>query len=123
MGSRSGERFAQTVKPHLRNDDLFARAGGEEFWLLLPGVGLGAAKEIGERLRAAVEATEVVYDGKPLRVTVSVGVAGLMLGDVASAITRADRALYVAKAQGRNRVVVSDERVATAVPPVDGFRG
>lgn len=117
------QSFAQTVKPHLRKDDLFARAGGEEFWLLLPGVGLGAAKEIGERLRAAVEATEVVYDGKPLRVTVSVGVAGLMLGDVASAITRADRALYVAKAQGRNRVVVSDERVATAVPPVDGFRG
>lgn len=113
------QRFAQTVKPHLRKDDLFARAGGEEFWLLLPGVGPDSAKEVGERLRAAIEAAEVVHDGKRLRVTVSVGVAGVMLGDLSGAITQADRALYAAKAQGRNRVVVSDEHLEAAAGPVD----
>lgn len=117
------QSFAQTVKPYLREDDLFARAGGEEFWLLLPGVDLAVAKEVGERLRAAIEAAEVVHDGKQLYVTVSVGVAGVMLGDIAGAITDADRALYAAKAQGRNRVVVSDEHVAAAAAPVDGLHG
>jgi diguanylate cyclase (GGDEF)-like protein len=102
-------RFAQAVKPHLRKEDLFARAGGEEFWLLLPDTDPGAARTIGERLRAAVEAAEVMYNGKRLHVTVSVGVAALTLGDLSGAITLADRALYAAKVQGRNRVVVAGE--------------
>lgn len=83
--------------------------GGEEFGVLLPGVGPEAACCVAERLRAAIAAMEVPCDdgrGEALRVTVSVGVASCPpYHSVTEVLRAADKALYRAKASGRDRVV------------------
>jgi diguanylate cyclase (GGDEF)-like protein len=90
-------------------EDLVARFGGEELVLLLPGRDLAGAQAIGERLRRGVEAAAMAHPASPVAtyVTVSVGVSACV-PDLAQApeqlIAAADRALYVAKARGRNRV-------------------
>ena len=104
-----------------RDDDLVARFGGEELVLLLPGRDLRAARRIGERLRAAVEAVAMAHPASSVapHVTVSVG-ASVARPEVDAAPERlvdaADRALYAAKERGRNRVV------AAAVREVDTAR-
>ncbi len=89
------------VRAHL---DLVARLGGEEFCVLLPGLGLPEALQVGERLRRAVEALR--FEGREtLRATASLGVAER--GAAASPealLSAADQALYLAKSRGRNRV-------------------
>jgi diguanylate cyclase (GGDEF)-like protein len=98
------------------DEDLVARFGGEEFVLLMPGVSLEAATRLGESLRRDIEAAAMPHlDSRVARcVTVSVGVS-VMVPTMGQSpehlIDAADRALYAAKAQGRNRVV------AQPVPP------
>jgi diguanylate cyclase (GGDEF)-like protein len=91
----------------MRKADTCARMGGEEFCVLLPGASSDAAAVIAERVRVAVEAVSVPgEDQLPTgRLTVSVGVADATEPD--AAIRAADRALYAAKAAGRNRVVTA----------------
>lgn len=96
-----GRVLAETVRPV----DHAYRYGGEEFAVLLPATSGDEAAAVAERLRAAVEATELgplVPDGT--RVTASLGVAAETGDDAASLQRRADEALYEAKAGGRNRV-------------------
>jgi diguanylate cyclase (GGDEF)-like protein len=98
-------RAAYAMRNGLRAFDLVYRIGGEEFVVVLPGAGTGKSVEIAERLRAAV-----AESGPPgIPVTISFGVAsGRGDGLSFSALyERADRALYEAKAAGRNRVVVA----------------
>ena len=97
---------ADSAKSNFREIDLFGRFGGEEFAVILPETDLETALVIAERLRAGVEAVRVVSEADEIRVTVSVGVTESKGGaaDVASLLKRADRALYAAKASGRNRV-------------------
>jgi diguanylate cyclase (GGDEF)-like protein len=94
----------------LRQSDVFARFGGEEFVCLLPETDLAAALVAAERLRAAVEATPLAAPGgEALRVTVSVGVAHRGAGEDGSLdglLARADAAMYASKDRGRNRVSV-----------------
>jgi diguanylate cyclase (GGDEF)-like protein len=93
----------------LRQSDMLARFGGEEFAVLLPGAGDPVAHAVAERLRAAVASTPLALQGgqTPERVTVSLGLAFLRAGDDPTQLLgRADRALYRAKAAGRDRVVV-----------------
>ncbi len=98
---------AACMRGIVRPTDLVSRYGGEEFAILLPGAALNNAREVAERLRAAVGDTPIDYlDGQRLpSVTVSVG-AALMPDDATpqSFVAAADRALYGAKAAGRNRV-------------------
>lgn len=85
------------------------RYGGEEMSILLPRTPLDGARIVAEKIRKAVEAKTFRFGGKPVKVTVSVGVAHFMpTMSVPEALVReADKALYAAKTTGRNRVVVA----------------
>ena len=102
-GDRVLRHTAIVIREQLRAFDLAYRVGGEEFLILLPGSDLEEAVVLAGRLCRAVTAEEV--DG--LRVTISCGAAALPRGstfDFGSTFEAADRALYEAKAEGRNRV-------------------
>ncbi len=93
---------------HIRPKDIFGRYGGEEFVILLGNTNATNAGLIAERIRAAIEAHPFIYDGKRLPVTASLGVAELRT-DIDSATTllkAADKALYHAKQNGRNKVTI-----------------
>ena len=109
-GHPTGDRvlgaFAQEALATLRGTDVLARWGGEEFMLLMPDTPLTAARLSVERLRTRVEAMRVEHADGPLAFTLSAGVVELLRGEPpVDAIARADRALYQAKQQGRNKVV------------------
>lgn len=104
------------IKSSVREYDIPNRYGGEEFIILLPSTKVDEAYAVAERLRRAVEATTVdVPDEKgngiafTLKVTISLGVYQYREGDEADELYQnADKALYVAKESGRNRVVIND---------------
>ena len=94
-----------------RGDDIACRFGGEEFVVLLPGAIASAAQKRAEEIRAAIEAVKLRYaDGDLPRITISVGVATYPeAGDAPLEVLKvADTALYEAKKQGRNRVVLAN---------------
>ncbi|MBU1001306.1 MAG: sensor domain-containing diguanylate cyclase [Proteobacteria bacterium] len=95
----------------LRTTDFAARYGGEEFAVILPHTGEEQAWLLAERLRRKVEKLNLKHDGKVLSVTTSIGVASLSATSFSrnpDLIKAADRALYLAKASGRNMVCTSD---------------
>ena len=102
-------RVARTVRAHLRESDVFARYGGEEFVILLPRTGTSEAVVAAERIRNAIADDATVTSQGVRVVTISSGVAELLAGDdsLDLLIQRADRALYVAKRQGRNRTILA----------------
>jgi diguanylate cyclase len=112
-GHPVGDEVLRTFSHHapqaLRGTDIVSRWGGEEFVLLLPEASLGSARIGVERLCGRVAATPMTHlSGVPIRVTVSVGLTEHIAGEsVTQTLERADRALYEAKAQGRNRTVVA----------------
>ncbi|WIJ26316.1 sensor domain-containing diguanylate cyclase [Devosia sp. RR2S18] len=91
----------------IRTTDKLARFGGEEFVVMLREVDPPTAWSLAERMRRQIADTPVDYRGSPVHVTVSIGVAIVSMSDrdTGDAVERADRALYGAKAMGRNRVV------------------
>jgi diguanylate cyclase (GGDEF)-like protein len=101
-------RFAQTLTNELRQNDVLARFGGEEFLLLLPMTSSIDAKPLIERLRDIIEQQSYVFAGNTLNVTASFGIAEYRKNDtVELLLERADQALYQAKMGGRNRVSLS----------------
>jgi diguanylate cyclase (GGDEF)-like protein len=100
---------SQVLRRELQATDLLGRYGGEEFVIVLPGRNGDDARQLGERIRAAIELLRVDWEGKPIRLTVSVGVATRLPREQepAAAVARADQALYAAKRSGRNRVNVA----------------
>jgi diguanylate cyclase (GGDEF)-like protein len=100
---RLAELFARTF----RQIDVSARIGGEEFAVLLPSTDIHAAELVANRLRLAVMEAPIMVDGVAIACTVSGGVATMdtEVTSVADLLERADRALYAAKAAGRNRIV------------------
>jgi diguanylate cyclase (GGDEF)-like protein len=95
----------------LRTEDVFARFGGEEFAVILRGISLAGAKKLGERLRISLENNPILADKQAVPVTLSGGCASLGCTETRTPeemIRIADRRLYLAKAQGRNRVVAQD---------------
>jgi diguanylate cyclase (GGDEF)-like protein len=98
--------FAISVFANIRSIDRFGRFGGEEFLLVLPGAPCEQAARIVDRLRAIIAELDWSAFSPGMRVTVSAGLATLRTDENPDAIlARADRALYEAKAQGRNRIV------------------
>ena len=105
---------AEVLRRVLRKGDVPARYGGEEFVVMLPGASEAVAQQIAERLRATLEQAAIEYAGATLKVTASVGLAvwpdnGAQADELLAA---ADRALYAAKAGGRNQVVCAPRTVA-----------
>lgn len=91
----------------MRDIDLVARIGGEEFGVFLPGLDLAQALAIAERIRAAVEAVEFKPTGERYRLSLSIGGVTFMPPATFSQLYRsADRRLYAAKHAGRNRVEI-----------------
>jgi diguanylate cyclase (GGDEF)-like protein len=101
--------FSDTVRACIRNDDLFARIGGEEFVVVLPDSSAESAQHMAERICAEVAALEFSAHDSPVKVkvTVSAGVGASREPQVFPALMRiADQALYEAKRLGRNQVQV-----------------
>jgi diguanylate cyclase len=110
FGHEAGDRLLRGVADlfarNKRTEDFLARIGGEEFVLLLPMTTLEAAAAVAEKLRSAVEAAAFRHHGEPVKVTISAGITDFRAGDTPTSVyERADRALYQAKQQGRNRCV------------------
>ena len=107
-GDRALQAFAGTVRAHVRDTDVLARWGGEEFVLMLCDTDLDDARALLERIRQAVQALAIAHATGTLHMTVSAGIALHSTSDtVVHTLERADQALYAAKALGRNRVVVA----------------
>jgi diguanylate cyclase (GGDEF)-like protein len=95
----------------IRENDFFARTGGEEFCLLLLGSNLKVASEVAQRIRATLEAHQFVFEGNQIPITISAGVAVKSEHDQdwEQTFDRSDKALYVSKNTGRNRVTVAEK--------------
>ena len=107
VGDRVLKGFAAQLQEIVRGGDLLCRLGGEEFVVVMPEVDMNQAARIAERARRITESREFMVDGAAgsVSVTVSIGLAEWREnGDAAELYRRADRALYLSKAAGRNRV-------------------
>jgi len=97
--------FAALVRGECRQEDLAVRFGGEEFLILMPQTTAEQARVLAERIRQRLETLNIL--GNDYRITVSIGIAELGSADTQDALLkRADVALYRAKEEGRNRVVI-----------------
>lgn len=102
---------AEAIVDELREYDLAARFGGEEFALLLPGTGLGQATHVAERIRSRVASLKFEGSLKQVNITISLGVATgphHAIRENDDLLRLSDDALYAAKREGRNRVVIAD---------------
>lgn len=115
------ERVAGLILNQIRVEDMLARYGGEEFIIVLRETPVGGAEVLAERIRRAVaEAVIEISPEQTLRVTLSAGCASLACSSGAGAgqlLEIADRRLYLAKQQGRNRVVGALPRLRSIPPP------
>ena len=100
---------AAAIVGAVRTEDFVARYGGEEFVIVARDIAAPAACALAERVRQTVAAGKVTYGEKDIRVTVSSGVASLVeageVRDRTTLLQAADRRLYVAKREGRDRVI------------------
>jgi diguanylate cyclase (GGDEF)-like protein len=108
--------FVDVVHDNIRPTDFLFRVGGEEFCCLLPHAGTAQAQRVAERVRRQFEAATVDVAGTPVKATVSLGIASTdSFGyDLDTLMRRADMAVYAAKQQGRNRVVVATANEAAS---------
>jgi len=101
-------RFSQIIKSCLRANDSAYRYGGEEFTVILPETGGERAKLVAQRIRKSLEAENFMpKPGKEVKITISIGVTQYFAKEeLSSFIQRADKAMYLSKQSGRNRVSV-----------------
>ncbi len=107
FGDQVLQAFADGWRAQLRSSDILARYGGEEFVLLLPDTDPGEARTMLDRARATVATMTLHAGATPVALTFSAGLAQALPGDdVDSLLGRADKALYQAKAAGRDQIVL-----------------
>ena len=111
FGDELLKEFANALRAAARDSDVAARWGGEEFALILPGTGAEGGLRLAERVRELVESRLVqAADGSNVGITGSFGVASFPESEeLGELIAAADSALYAAKREGKNRVVISAE--------------
>ncbi len=114
-GHKAGDKvlqvFSQSCKSIVRSTDTFARVGGEEFCFLLEQTSRDHTLEVANRLKAMIANLEILLDnGESIQITISIGCSLVKESDsnIDDAYIRADRALYQAKENGRNRVEIID---------------
>ena len=116
-GHEAGNRLLKLtvtcVQQGLRETDVFARYGGDEFVVLLPQTSADGAFEVAERIRKTIAGMPLDTQGKKVSTTVSIGIAAFPIhGDeLAVVMNRADQAMYTSKQRGRNRCTVSGDPV------------
>jgi diguanylate cyclase (GGDEF)-like protein len=106
-GNRLLKMVAKCIESELRHTDVLARYGGDEFIVLLPETTAERAIEVAQRIRQTVSASPLLFEGKRIETSVSIGLAcypedGRSIDAIQA---RADRAMYLAKEQGRNQVM------------------
>lgn len=109
-GHKAGDRlltiFAECLKNRMRSTDFFSRYGGEEFMMIFSGATLEQSLKLLDDMRIAVSKLGFHFRGTPVNITASCGVTELKTGDTADSVfERADKAMYQAKKDGRNRCV------------------
>ena len=116
FGHKTGDDVLRSVAVSLnhsiRASDLVFRYGGEEFVILLKKCSMRQAKNVAEKIRRQVEEKFPSIQGQNLSVTISLGVAGFNENDTEDSVfKRADQALYLAKAEGRNQVKIAPNQI------------
>ncbi|MDB5412929.1 MAG: hypothetical protein JWR10_1264 [Rubritepida sp.] len=130
-GHLSGDECLRTVASVIaetirRPGDIAARYGGEEFGVILPSTDLAGAKDVAERVRAAIEAAAITHGGNDAGVvTASIGVAVIAptaraVVEASALVGAADGALYAAKRSGRNRVIAAEPSDAAPAQADEG---
>lgn len=110
MGDKVIVNVVRCIKDNLREGDILVRYGGEEFLIILPGASLDDGQQVGERIRRTIDDSYLLEDEKQIRQTVSLGLSAcpdqrLESGD--DLIRLADEALYIAKENGKNRLITA----------------
>ncbi|WP_354624321.1 diguanylate cyclase [Psychromonas sp. MME2] len=110
FGDEVIREVANSLRKNMRDTDIAGRYGGEEFTLILVDTDLNGATLVAERIRQSIEAIEFVYEGTPVKVTASFGVAHITgnTPNYHSWIKTADLGLYIAKNSGRNQIGITD---------------
>lgn len=114
VGDALLKEVATVLRHSLREVDRVARYGGEEFAMILPRTDVASGRVLANRIRERIERHVFLIQRVPIRLTLSLGVAGFtppLMGTNEDLIGAADRALYQAKARGRNRVEIQEETV------------
>lgn len=103
------KHFATMLRDELRNNDMVGRVGGEEFAVVLSGVGVTEANIFAKRVQKQIAETPLVAGDATISVTVSIGIAVMSVTDASAdaALSRSDMALYRAKESGRNRIEIA----------------
>jgi diguanylate cyclase (GGDEF)-like protein len=111
-GNRLLQMVVECIQAQLRETDIVARFGGDEFVLLLPETTAVGAEKVAARIRQRVEAAAFVTRDQPVSSTVSIGLAAYPehASDLETVMERADQALYTSKSAGKNRVTVAIAR-------------
>jgi diguanylate cyclase (GGDEF)-like protein len=115
LGHAAGDAAIREVgslmMSNFRKQDLCGRLGGEEFGVLLTNTGSKEAKQISEKFRNILENSNISYEGKAIKLSVSIGVASYFgqAENFDEILKHADAALYTSKAMGRNRITLYEE--------------
>lgn len=127
-GHRAGDHAllvcVSALQSCLRQIDLLGRIGGEEFVMFLPDTTANEAALVAERLRGCVESSAVFFEGREIKLTMTVGVTQMIPNELTweGMLSRADEALYRGKKSGRNRVVLDQQALAIHVVPIKATR-
>ncbi|MDR3492095.1 MAG: diguanylate cyclase [Gammaproteobacteria bacterium] len=106
VGDKMLKALCNVIQQMLRENELFARIGGEEFAILMPNTSLQGALYLAERIRQAAAENKLIFNNQEISCTISIGIAELKPtdGSIDDCLGRADKAMYKAKQHGRNRV-------------------